>query len=339
MFLSLRILFVALSLWLIIVAVSAFPCPSCRPETRRNIVDRRRQDTTTSSTQLFATKKKKGKKKSNTPEQSGFAWAASFQLHPYEAQSTRDLASMAVASYAGRKSGQPLCQDIVGVADIPKALWRATDTACLIVSCAHNQKADATGDDGETAAAVEAPSQVVYANLAALETVGLTGEEWDQLITMPGPKASAASAGEDNLPSRIEIDVPTDMKDKAYQSGYQKKILRKNKEDPDSHDVTLLNAERWRLEKSVLVNGKFVTTPVAVAYAWKEWALDEDTICAPGGQCRERVPEQELQALVDQQASYIRELKETQGLGNKDPKVQDAVAELLRLKSLMESSA
>ena len=48
-----------------------------------------------------------------------------------------------------------------------------------------------------------------------------------------------------------------------------------------------------------------------------------------------------IQALIDTQAAAVRDLKELdatrfESLGNKDPKVVEAVAELLRLKALLE---
>ena len=44
----------------------------------------------------------------------------------------------------------------------------------------------------------------------------------------------------------------------------------------------------------------------------------------------------EIQAKIDSQAAVVRDLKEEQGLGNSDPEVKAAVAELLRLKALLE---
>ena len=41
---------------------------------------------------------------------------------------------------------------------------------------------------------------------------------------------------------------------------------------------------------------------------------------------------------VEQQASKVRALKEGQGLGNDDPAVQEAVAELLALKQRLEDT-
>ena len=280
------------------------------------------QESAVSSTQLFA-KKKKAKKTKKAQKQSGFEWATSFSLKPFEAKPTRELVTTAVASYEGR-TGKPLCDDIVGVADIPKALWKAP-LACIVV--------DKKNEDDDSSSG---GTEVIYANLAALETVGLTGDQWDQLMVSPGPKGDSES----EFPN-IVLDLPSQMKETAYESGYQKKMVRKNKgadgEDV-GHDIGVVDAERWKLEKSALVDGAFVTQPLGVAYAWKEWVLDDTTVCAPGGVRREMINTGDLQGAVDEQAGRIRSLKEEQGLGNKDPQVQEAVAELLRLKAMLEAS-
>ena len=44
----------------------------------------------------------------------------------------------------------------------------------------------------------------------------------------------------------------------------------------------------------------------------------------------------EVAAKIEAQGALIRDLKETQGLGNKSPEVVEAVAELLRLKAILE---
>ena len=77
---------------------------------------------------------------------------------------------------------------------------------------------------------------------------------------------------------------------------------------------------------------------MGVAYSWKEWVLDDARVCSPGGQRRDLVPLPDVQQAVTDQASLIRDMKEGQGLTNKDPKVQAAVAELLRLKGMLEAS-
>ena len=279
---------------------------------------------------LCAKKKKAKKQKKNSGQkQSGFAWANSFTLQPYEAQSTRELVSTSVASFQGR-TGKPLCKEVVGASDIPKALWNAP-CACVIM-------------DPEGAA-------VKYANIAALETVGLNANEWDKIMSTANVNAHVNTAVDGEAPPSptLTLDLPSNMKDKSYESGYVKKILRRaaaddddaadendDDEDATAHDVKIVNAHRWKLEKSALVDGKFKTTILGVAYAWTEWTLDDTTFCGPGGQRREMVKVEGVQLAIDQQAKKIRQMKEEQGLGNKDPNVQREVAELLRLKGLLE---
>ena len=93
----------------------------------------------------------------------------------------------------------------------------------------------------------------------------------------------------------------------------------------------------WRfLEKAAVVDGKLAMEALGVAYCFEEWALEDGTICAAGGQRREPelTPEQ-VAAAVEAQGVEVRRLKEEEGLGNKDPAVMVAVAELLRLKALL----
>lgn len=307
--------FIPLSL---VASTSAF-CPSSNNRPIYAPTTTTTSQNTGSSTQVFA-KKKKPKKKGKDQAKSGFEWATSFSIKPYESQSSRDLVSTALASYEGRK-GKPLCEEIVGVPDIPKALWRAS-TAVLVI-----------GQPTEDGAAAE----INYANLAALEMVGLTAETFDRLITMPGPKGDNDP---DGSVTKIVMNLPSEMKDKAYASGYSKKVLKKGdgQQEGGGHDIVMMDAERWKLEKSALVDGAFVTAQLGVVYAWKEWVMDDTTVCTPGGVQREVINVEDLQGAVDQQAGVIRDLKEGQGLGNKDPQVQEAVAELLRLKALLEAS-
>lgn len=103
-----------------------------------------------------------------------------------------------------------------------------------------------------------------------------------------------------------------------------------------------MNAHRWKkIEKSTFVkNDAFVTTTIVgdsgcVAYAWKELMLDDTIMCAPGGKRREMANVDTLEKAVEEQGNIIRNLKQEQGVGNKDPKVQEAVGELLRLKGLL----
>lgn len=254
---------------------------------------------TNHNTRLEAKSKKKGKKKKSNKKQSGFEWATSFTLKPFEAASTRDLVSAALASFEGR-TGKPLTSELIGVGDLPKALWNSKEVACVIVD------------------KLEEGSMIVkYANIAALETVGLKADEYQCLM------------GGDDVEQTITLDLPTEMKgEKRYESGYNKKILRGDNDD----DLTIVDAHRWALEKSALVDGKFVSTTIGVCYAWSEWGKGEDTLCEIGGNTKPWLKVEDLEENVAKQASLVRKLKEEEGLGNKDPRVADAVKELLRLK-------
>ena len=165
-----------------------------------------------------------GKKQPNA--KSGFEWASSFSLKPYEAQATRDLVSSAVASFEGR-TGTPLFDEIVGSKDVPKALWKAP-VACLIVSGGAAVVADADADAGEEESprsGGSAAAIVAYANEAALETVGLGPDEFDRLLTgSDGKPPSGGTTGG----VVVEVRLPNVMSgDDRYQSGYSKKLLRR----------------------------------------------------------------------------------------------------------------
>jgi hypothetical protein len=351
--------------WLLVDAfLPLFPVSSRRNQLHPIHVHARPRRATTL---LGAKKSKKGKKNAKQTT-SGFAWASSFTIQPYEAQSTRELVSMALATFQA-KTGRPLCEDLTGgVTDIPKAFWKTPSVACVIVENRSNNN-DGTRSGG----------QVKYANLAALETVGLAADQWEQLIVMnpsPGRQSTIVTTDKVNRNSNnndddenessksmptssscpnttILLDLPADMKGgKTHEKGYEKKILRRhhlmmngeNHHDNSNmghypHDVRILNAHRWKIETSTLVSGTtFVPTLVGVAYAWKEWVLNDTTICSPGGQRREMVHIEAIQQAVEEQGNKIRRLKQEQGLGNKDPRVQEAVAELLRLKGLLAAA-
>jgi hypothetical protein len=265
------------------------------------------------SSALFA-KKKKGKKNKNQQKQSGFAWASSFTLKPFESAAIRDLASKACSSFEGR-TGKPLTEDLKRSSDIAKTLWNAP-IACVVVG----------KSDGDEANLIQ------YANTAALETVGLTADQFEQLLATKDPETGEWKNAES---VKKKLDLPSVMKgDKAYEGGYKKKMI-KGSEDGQP-DITIENAQRWRLEKSALIDGKFVTETLGVAYAWSNWLEGEDTLCSPGGIREVNIDVGELEEKIKAQAALIRELKEVQGFGNKDPEVIDAVEELLDLKALLE---
>ena len=313
----------------------------------------------TSTSALFA-KKKKSKNKQQQ-QQSGFAWAASFTLYPFESATLRDLASATCASYEGR-TGKPLAEELRKSSDIPKTLWDAP-VACVIVGKeqeqerGENENENSTGGSNRHGNGNGNGSIIMYANVAALETVGLQPGQFEQLIAMKDP-----GSGEWKVSEKVTkvIDLPCSMNgDKAYESGYQKKIIKGGtpsvststpaETETDLVDINtsirIENAQRWKIEKNALVDGKFVTESLGVAYAWNSWWEGDDTLCRPGGvrEVDSKLKISEKQEKVNAQGEkikaqgeIIRELKEVQGFGNKDPEVADAVKELLRLKALLE---
>jgi PAS domain-containing protein len=114
----------------------------------------------------------------------------------------------------------------------------------------------------------------------------------------------------------------------GYDSSYEKKL--------DGN--TMQKAKRWAISKMAVVDGELVTEDQGVGYAFEAWVRDEDgALCRPGGVVEAPpIDPAEIQAKIDSQAAVVRDLKEEQGLGNSDPEVKAAVAELLRLKALLE---
>jgi hypothetical protein len=303
---------------------------------------------------LFAKKKKNKKNNSHQQQQqSGFAWASSFKLKPFEAKATRELTVTALSSFQGH-TGKPLL-DVGTTSDIPKFIWEAP-IAILIVSEStgngnvnvNNDGDDDDGDDDDNvpeATTTNNNSGVVivkYANKAALETLGLQPDEYERLLTgtdgTPPSRASTSSSGKDV----VAINLPTVMNgDKQFQNKYTKKIVK----GKDKDDITIVEGQRWAIERSSFLGGKFVSTTMGIAYTWNEWWIgggDSRIVASPGGGRREYVEIETTSSLkekIEEQGAAIRQLKEgEQGLGNKDPQVVSAVEELLRLKSLLAST-
>lgn len=256
-------------------------------------------------------KKKKGGKGG---KQSGFAWASSFELKPWESSALREIAVLGCRTFQTR-TGKPLHPALADAADVPKALW-TLPVACVIVghpteAASSDAQLPAADDAAEVAAAdsTAAASEAVYvyANLAAIEALGFA--DWQSAIGAPSA-------------------LPEEMS-KKYESGYSKKAgLR---------PVTLLDASRWVLEKAAVEGGKLVTSRVGLCYAWSEWQDEDGFVCEPGGKRRTPDPTpEELAAAIEEKGAEVRRLKEEEGLGNKDPQVQEAVAALLSLKAAAE---
>jgi hypothetical protein len=227
---------------------------------------------------LFAKAKTKSNRdkgnKQGGQKKSGFEWASSFTLKPFEVKSTRELASTVASSFEGR-TGKPLCEVLKGASDLPKALWNAP-VACVVVGPPQQSPSTTEGEDGNNKGSAEPTASVVvkYANVAALETVGLKPDEFERFIAPTDGKP---------IDNAVSIDLPPLIKgEKKYEGGYKKKIMRAV-DDGSAEDITILDAHRWSIEKSALIDGKFMTESIGIAYAWKDWVIGEDTLCKPGG--------------------------------------------------------
>mmetsp|Transcript_61579 Transcript_61579/g.74066 ORF Transcript_61579/g.74066 Transcript_61579/m.74066 type:complete len:345 (+) Transcript_61579:81-1115(+) len=290
-----------------------------------------------SSSNLSAKKKKKKKSSGgNQNKQSGFEWAKSFTLAPHEAKEAREIVSSALASFEAI-TGKPLSAEFIGASmgDFPKLLWKSP-IAFVIISekdSSENVQSSNENEENEKTDTCMSKMTVEYANVAALETVGLKADEFQRFISQYSIENSESKN------DIIQIDLPTSMKgNKKYDNKYNKKIIRGGDGDNFADDITISNAQRWSIDKSTFVDGKFATQAVGVAYAWNDWLLGDHTVCAAGGERREYVDEANLEEQVAGQAAYIRKLKEVDGLTNKDPKVADAVEKLLRLKALVDDN-
>jgi len=250
-----------------------------------------------------------GKKGGKQKKDSGFAWASNFELKPFESSELRALAETVVNAYQTR-TGKPLDASLVGANDLPKKLW-SLPVAVLVATAgvaATEADAEAAIEGEEASEQAGAVSVCKYVNLAALEAYGLTGDDYSKLIGQP-------------------TELPPASGEK-YQSGYAKKLK-------GGAEAFTFEGSRWVLEKAAVVDGKLAMESLGVAYAFEEWQIADGTICSPGGARRAPalLPE-EVQGAVDAQGLEVRRLKD-EGLGNKDPQVAAAVAELLRLKALL----
>ena len=113
----------------------------------------------------------------------------SLELKPYESNAGRQLAELVVNSY-GSRTGKPIHGDLDDrlqpVPDLPKALW-SRPPPWMVVGVPDG--APGGGGDDETAAAA-APT-CKWANLAAVEALGL-GKDFGKLVGAPVTPSSAA---------------------------------------------------------------------------------------------------------------------------------------------------
>lgn len=149
-----------------------------------------------------------------------------------------------------------------------------------------------------------------YANQAACEALGHPAADGYKSV-MDAPSDLAASSG-----------------DSKFESGYSKKL----------GGIALEDAQRWTLDKMAIVDGKLASSTVGVAYCFETWIdVADGFICSPGGvRTPPALDAAEVEAAVTAQGALVRKLKEEDGLANGDPAVKAAVAELLRLKAVLE---
>lgn len=143
---------------------------------------------------------------------------------------------------------------------------------------------------------------ISYANAAACEALNATHE------TLIGDKSP--------FPSSMQ---------KGYESQYSKKV----------DQVTFKKIKRWKVEKAAIVDGTLAQLALGIGYMFDNWEMTDGTICEPGGVRKPPIPDN-LEEAVEKQAAFVRRLKEVHEKTNKDPEVVDAVAELLRLKALLD---
>ncbi|KAL1530570.1 hypothetical protein AB1Y20_001471 [Prymnesium parvum] len=246
--------------------------------------------------------KRGGKGKKGGPKTSGFEWASNFNNKPFERAPLRELVEAAVSGFQ-TKTGHALHASLVGTSDLPKAVWHAP-IACMITSPAEGGAGEGETPDGST---------VLYANAAALEAHGLPANDFDRLI------------GKTTL-------LPSTMAgERKFDSDYSKKLK-------PAAGAFSFTGTRWLVEKMAVVGGKLAMKELGVCYTWEEWVAEDGTICEPGGVRRApELSEAELEAAIPAQAQAVRELKEGRGLTNQDPLVVEAVAELKRLRALLEA--
>ena len=176
--------------------------------------------------------------------------------------------------------------------------------------------------------AADAPKALWSAPLAVLVAAPPSGDD-------PAKIAYANAAGCEFLGGdhQAVIGATTELAfalDAGYESKYEKKVSGR----------TMRDAKRWQMDRMSIVDGALATEVVGVAYAFETWLLETGELGEPGGKVSPPpMDPAEVEAQIDAQAQVVRELKEDQGLANKDPAVVAAVAELLRLKAILEPAA
>lgn len=230
--------------------------------------------------------------------------AAKPKIQPWQSTDVIMQHLLMVESY--RKAvGTPLMEDIE-IEAIADALWDAP-----FALLAHDK--GACGED---------EPRFTYANKKALEVFeGEWGELVGQVSSVCLPPDEAARADRQALLERTADDI-----DKGYTSDYTgSRISLKGT------PFELLNVTLWNIRSPT---GKLMGQA-----AWFDAIKTADGTIVHVGEETTAVPTAEeiesQRARVEEQGAAVRELKEARGLGNSDPAVQDAVAELLARKEML----
>ncbi|KAJ1460827.1 hypothetical protein M885DRAFT_612016 [Pelagophyceae sp. CCMP2097] len=247
-------------------------------------------------------KSKGGGKKKQPRGPSGMEWARNFKLAPYESSVLRTLVTLAASSHEQR-TGTPLHPALLEGNDLPKAAYAAPIAIIIVTEQPRASPADAPADGAADDGAPEDAEMVTIAEYMNEEAVQAL-----PFVVPGGP-----------------IDLVAVLS-KPFDAKYTKKV----------GGVTLCDVTRWAVEKMDIVDGKLGMQKLGAAYAFGKWVDADGMICKPGGFRMEAPPEApELEAQLEAQKLEVRRLKDT-GLTNKDPTVIDAVAELKRLKALID---
>lgn len=211
-----------------------------------------------------------------------------------------------VESYS-RNVGRPLLEGDVDMADIAQALWDAP-----FVLLAHDLPE--AGSQGQPVFS--------YANRAALD---LFEAEWDDLVGQSSSISADADAQED-----------------------RSNALGKALEGGKAEDVTgwrrSLKSTRFQIKGATVFNISSPTGEVLGQGAKiGQWEFEDGRKGGPDvppeSQSETPVTDSDIseaEAGVEEQASAVRELKESQGMSNNDEAVKGAVAELLKRKETLQ---
>ncbi|KAJ1457981.1 hypothetical protein M885DRAFT_562459 [Pelagophyceae sp. CCMP2097] len=229
---------------------------------------------------------------------------------PWQVEATRSLSEMVVSSHASQHpEGHALHASIYGNDDfeISKLLYAAPVAVAV----------------------VDSNDKLVYAN--ELFCVGLMRSSYRALIDDNAATELPFTADAATVES-VRDDIFLALPEADSASGPQ-----------PEEDARLVEVLRWTF--STVAEERFAASEerfdkayakarTLTAYVIHKWAFADGTEM-PAEAVIEEIDETEVLQMIDDQALFVRRLKDDRGLKNKDPEVLAAVAELLRLKALL----